>query len=347
MVFVKPPFSALCMRRSILSFRRSSLFAAGLAGSALLCASCGEKPTVSGKKTVPSAAVEPSAAEGREGAPPAPGDKTAESKSPAAAAADLVAGAVMPTTPPTGKTPAAWEGRSAAEEEARLRKEGTWDDAKVAFFEQWGAVDPVSALYAARTGEPGSITVCTSAAVAGWASADEAAARAWISLQPVNYERTLYARAVLDALAGGKSAPAGGWKSLSGWVTEQLPMPGFAQTAAVFVDQWAGEDRAAAYAWTAAQIPDRVARESVLTEQMRLTATRGNDALGAVAEWLKAAEEGLFRDELTLAYIREAARLDPVSTRQWAATIQDETLRQIAEEICAQETPPAAAPEGQ
>lgn len=343
---MKDPFPALRtffpMRRRLFHSRRrcSRTALLGLAGGAFLLGSCGEKPAGSGQPAAPPPVTAPSSSEGADGSPGASaGDGKAKPK--ASAGAERVAGAVMPAIPPTGKTPASWQGRSAADEEARLRKEGKWDEAKVAFFEEWGAVDPVSALYAARTGEKGSITVCTSAAVAGWASADEAAARAWISQQPENYERTLYTRAVLEAFADGKAKLPEGWKSLSGWVTEQLPVPGFALTAAVYVDRWAGEDRAAAYAWTGAHIPDRAARETVLTEQMRLAATRGNEALGAVAEWLKAAEESLFRDELTLAYIREAARLDPVSTRQWAATIGDETLRKLAEEICAAETPPA------
>ncbi|MES2709714.1 MAG: hypothetical protein V4726_24155 [Verrucomicrobiota bacterium] len=243
---------------------------------------------------------------------------------------------MIPGVRETGRLPAVWDGRTAETEEKRLRDSGRWESGREAFFQEWGRVDPAAAIKASRVTDRDSLTVSTAAAVAGWATADAAAARAWVSSQPENAERSAYVQAILEtAAAGGLPKPTPG--ETAAWLGGELALPGIGPAVISFVTGWAAADRDAAAQWTADTVGDPALRAGIYEALMQWPAAPGQpgDFLARTAQWLRTRPEGPGRDELFFAFVKEASPHDAATSARWASLIQDENLRTRALKICA------------
>lgn len=249
---------------------------------------------------------------------------------------------MAPALAKTGKFPEAWGGRSAEQEEKRLRDAGQWVAGRSEFFEKWGAVDPAAAIAASRATDRDSLTVSTAAALTGWAAKDPAAAKAWVNGQPENAERTAFVKAILEAGNEGKLPPFTP-SEMAAWLGGQLALPGIQPAVASYVESWSRQDREAAAAWTADAVPESALRSRIYEAIMRGAGAGKGEGLAPVAQWLQARPEGLPKDELLHAFVKEAAPRDPATSSGWAALIQDESLRASAQKICEEAVRRAAA----
>lgn len=308
--------------------------------------SCGDKPqgtTVSTK--IPSTVSPgsfPSSHSGNHDPAALPGSGGKNAETPVRPSA--LAAPAAPGVRETGRLPAAWDGRTAEAEEKRLRDSGRWESGREAFFQEWGRVDPAAAIKASRLTDRDSLTVSTAAAVAGWATVDAAAARVWVSSQPENAERSAYVQAILETAAGGapESTPA----EKAAWLGGELALPGIGPAVISFVTGWAAADRDAAAQWTADTVGDPALRAGIYEALMQRTAAPGQPGnfLAQTAQWLRTRPEGLGRDELFFAFVKEASPHDPATSTSWAALIQDENLRTRALKICADAVRPQEPP---
>lgn len=239
---------------------------------------------------------------------------------------------LMPEGKGTGGLPAAWEGRTAQEEEARLRQSGGWEAGYALFFEQWGKADPVAAIAASRNTDRGGITFATAAAAAGWAAVDLKAAMAWVQGQPANAEHAAFTAAVLRVANPG--GPGGqDYELMAEWLGNQVRIPSLQPTVDRFVRSWSQSSREAAVDWTMARITDESARSSILSGVVQDSVNTGPDGFAKTGNWLLALPPGLERDELLVAFVREAAQHDPAASAKWAAQIGNGILRQRAEKM--------------
>ena len=231
----------------------------------------------------------------------------------------------------TGRFPEVWEGRDAMEEERRLREEGVWVQEKLGFFREWATVDPAAAIRASRQADKLAISACTVAAVKGWGATDFKQARDWVSSQPANVERAMFAQALYDVT---RSDDARSPESMARWMAGEVGTPGIAPLLGEFVTEWGERDREASVAWVKSQLTNPNQRREVLEIVIRNASLTGDKAFEETAEWIQTQEPGLFSDELFHAFVKEAALFDPEASRHWAELIGDEGLRAKALGYC-------------
>lgn len=232
----------------------------------------------------------------------------------------------------SGSYPEAWDGRSAEEEEARLRESGEWPLGKLDFFEAWGEVDPVSALNAARETDRDSITSATVAALRGWAGKDPVAARDWVDAQPETAERTLYVRGMLEAEELGEG-DALAWDERGRWLANQVDLPGVHPVLVEHLVSLGTQDREAALLWMKDAVVKPEQRQLIADLWMRHDFA-ADESLGSTTEWLEKHEDGEVKDAMLFAFVKEAVRADPATALRWAELIGAEELRAAAEALC-------------
>lgn len=313
--------------RSFLRFRRLPLVVLITGG----LAACGDHSGTKRSDGQPTAEPKNAAvAAPPQVAPDAQGASAAAGLKPVAASGN--APVLLPEGKPTGRLPEEWKGRSAQAEEQRLRQAGEWETARTVFFELWGKADPVAAIAASRTTDPGAITISTSSAVSGWAAADLKTAMAWVERQPANAEHAAFVAAVLGvAKPGGEGGVA--FDEMADWLGGQANLPSIRPTVDGFVREWSQSNRDAAVNWTIARVRDESARTSIFSDLMQHSVGDGSDGFAKTGEWLTAMPAGNGKDELLVAFVRAAAVHDPGASAKWAALIEDGILRQRAEKI--------------
>lgn len=237
-----------------------------------------------------------------------------------------------PTAKATGKLPDSWQGRTAVDEEKRLRDTNEWTSGKMEFFLAWGAVDPVAALNAARNSDRGSITVSTTAALQGWASVSPDAARGWVDAQPVNAERTQYVRALLESEAI-KDMDAVAWEQRGSWLASQVELPGIYAVLGEQVSAWSEVDHEGALRWVEDELKDSPQRQTIIDQWMQQNFAT-DEALAKTTEWLQGYEKGELRDAMLLAYVKQAVYADTAVAKQWSNLIEDEDLKKQASAVC-------------
>jgi hypothetical protein len=239
---------------------------------------------------------------------------------------------VAPKAKETGLLPNVWAGRSAQEEEARLRANDLWREKKLAFFREWAEVDPKAAIEAARNTDRDSITVCTVAALQGWYKNDPSTARAWVDTQPENAERTTYVHSILASEAP-EVVDAVAWEQRGQWLSGQLSLPGIYAVISEQVSQWSVIDREGAVQWMEAELAESIHRQQIV-DQWMVGQFSTDERFADTTQWLQNYAQGEMRDAFLLSYVKQVVNADAAVAKQWADLIQDEKLREHASALC-------------
>lgn len=215
---------------------------------------------------------------------------------------------------------------------------------------RWGQVEGAAAVEFAhaQTGQ-GKLTAI-SGALAGWASADPAAAKAWIADTAQPAVRSLYDLALVDGWARQDIASATDHvfdrpvdrnsermiravaaehtrqdpEAAGAWATG-LPDGALRDSAISEVaTRWVWANGPAAIVWVAG-LPQSGEMQSAMKETMRIWTRRDPRA---ASEHVSEMAGGVAKDHAISGLSRAVATEDPDASAAWAATISDATLRQ-------------------
>lgn len=224
----------------------------------------------------------------------------------------------------SSKTSTEWEGRTAEEQKSHLLSEELWTDQILNFYQQWGTADPGAALADARTGEVGSITARTAAAVEGWATVNPHAPMAWIDRQANNAEKLVYMQALI------RSTKEELWlqpELYADWIAEAVDTPGSSLLLGDFAGQWLEKSDGNGLAlWLESE---EMADEVRTTFVERFVASQMVDQgkSEGLAKWIEARPQGEMRDGLIVNFIKQGVGIDAAACKPWAVQIQSEGRR--------------------
>ena len=167
-----------------------------------------------------------------------------------------------------------------------------------------------------RDGDRRSITVCSAAAVRGWAKSDPNQAKAWVASQPRNAERAAYVGSLFKVMSESDEIPD--IADQARWLEGELTTPGIGSVVNPFVHRWVGEDIPAAMAWVNASYKEHGPRKKVLQNIVRSSSEYSDAHFDRLADAIQNMEPGLAQDEVTWALVREVATQASDAARQWA-----------------------------
>ncbi len=185
----------------------------------------------------------------------------------------------------------------------------------------WASVDPAAAkAWIERQSEPGLAGVLASGLVEGWARQDLAGVTGFVLGLPAGQSSEQMMRTVAS---GQLRQNAGGALS---WALELPDSP--LKTAAIdeVAARWAWADPAAALA-KVTQIPDPAQMQSTTATAMAIWARTDPEA---ASTYLTKMGDGTAKDQAVAAFSQTGAAENPAASAIWAATISDATLREAS-----------------